>query len=84
MNRQTGVKHMKKTEKTDNVSVEEKEPKKEMSITKEQAKYWYSVAKKDISEGNREGAWNIYRWLSDNNAWFHAKQLKKALRTTTQ
>jgi len=75
---------MKKTEKTQNVPDVKEQPKKEMSITKEQAKYWYSVAKKDISEGNREGAWNIYRWLSENNAWFHAKQLKKALRAPTQ
>ena len=75
---------MKKPERTQNMPTEKELPKKEMSITKEQAKYWYSVAKKDLSDGNREGAWNIYRWLSENNAWFHAKQLKKALRTTTQ
>jgi hypothetical protein len=75
---------MKKTEKTPSETEVKTQPKKEMTITKDQAKYWYSVAKKDISEGNREGAWNIYRWLSDNNAWFHAKQLKKALRAATQ
>ena len=75
---------MKKTEKTDNVSVREKEPRKEMSITKEQAKYWYSVAKRDIAQGNREGAWNVYRWLKENNAWFHAKQLRIALKNAAQ
>ena len=75
---------MKKTESTPNVPQENEQPRKEMVITKEQAKYWYAVAKKDLTEGNREGAWNIYRWLSENNAWFHAKQLKKALRTATQ
>ena len=73
---------MNETAKESKVSEEEKAPKKEMTITKEQAKYWYAVAKKDLAEGNREGAWNVYRWLSDNNAWFHAKQLKKALRST--
>lgn len=52
-----------------------------MEITIEQAKYWYSVAKKDLIDGNKEGAWNIYRWLTDNNAWFHAKLLKKQIRT---
>ncbi len=75
---------MNKTVKNQNVSVEKEQLRKEMAITKEQAKYWFAVAKKDLSEGNREGAWNIYRWLSENNAWFHAKQLKKALRAMTQ
>ena len=42
---------MKKNQKTQNVSPEKEQTGKEMSITKEQAKYWYSVAKKDISEG---------------------------------
>ena len=75
---------MKKTVKNEKVSEEKETPRKEMSITKEQAKYWFAVAKKDIAEGNREGAWNVYRWLSENNAWFHAKQLKKALSRPAQ
>ncbi len=72
------------TENNEFVSVQEEEIGSKMSITKEQAKYWYAVAKKDISEGNREGAWNVYRWLSENNAWFHAKLLRKALRIAAQ
>jgi hypothetical protein len=54
-----------------------------MNITKEQAKYWYAVAKKDIADGNKEGAWNIYRWLSENNAWFHANLLKNAIKNSS-
>ncbi|UCF08575.1 MAG: hypothetical protein JSW28_02485 [Thermoplasmata archaeon] len=73
---------MKDVKKAENVSEPEKEKNARMTITKEQAKYWFSVAKKDIAEGNREGAWNVYRWLSENNAWFHAKQLRKALVNT--
>lgn len=52
-----------------------------MSITTEQAKYWYAVAKKDLIEGNREGALNLLKWLQENNAWHHAKALKKAIDT---
>lgn len=71
-------------EKKDNVSSQEDVSGTTMGITKEQAKYWYSVAKKDLVDGNREGAWNVYRWLKENNAWFHAKQLRRALRNATQ
>ncbi|UCE37431.1 MAG: hypothetical protein JSW00_18555 [Thermoplasmata archaeon] len=75
---------MQKTENNEIVSESEDNIGAKMSITKEQAKYWYAVAKKDLSEGNREGAWNVYRWLKENNAWFHAKQLHNALRTPAQ
>lgn len=75
---------MKETKKNENVSQEDERTKSKMSITKEQAKYWYSVAKKDIVDGNREGAWNVYRWLKENNAWFHARHLRRALVNTAQ
>jgi hypothetical protein len=75
---------MKETKKLENVSVNKERNGIKMSITKEQAKYWYQVAKKDIKEGNREGAWNVYRWLKENNAWFHAKHLRRALRNAAQ
>ncbi len=75
---------MKETENVEKVSQKEERNGTKMSITKEQAKYWYSVAKKDIAEGNKEGAWNVYRWLKENNAWFHAKHLRQALRNTAQ
>jgi hypothetical protein len=75
---------MQKTENNENVSFENEKTPAPMSITKEQAKYWYAVAKKDLAEGNREGAWNVYRWLSENNAWFHAKLLRKALKKPAQ
>lgn len=75
---------MKEVEKIENVSQEEESANAKMNITKEQAKYWYSIAKKDIVEGNREGAWNVYRWLKENNAWFHAKHLRRALRDAAQ
>ncbi len=74
---------MSNTKEIENVPQYEEQTSSQMGITKEQAKYWYSVAKKDLAEGNREGAWNIYRWLSENNAWFHAKLLKKAIRSST-
>jgi hypothetical protein len=74
---------MKNMQNVENVSSLENEKESKMSITKEQAKYWYAVAKKDIADGNREGAWNIYRWLSENNAWFHAKLLKNAIKNST-
>jgi hypothetical protein len=73
---------MENTQKVENVPQHEEKANVHMNITKEQAKYWYSVAKKDLAEGNREGAWNIYRWLSENNAWFHAKLLKTAIRSS--
>lgn len=73
---------MKEIKNRKNVSENKKENK--MNITKEQAKYWFNVAKKDIAEGNREGAWNVYRWLKENNAWFHAKHLRRALVETAQ
>lgn len=75
---------MKEVEKTENVSQQEEQLGTKMNITKEQAKYWYAVAKKDIAEGNKEGAWNVYRWLKENNAWFHAKHLHRALRNAAQ
>ena len=75
---------MKEIKNIKNVSEKEKHTENKMSITKEQAKYWYSVAKKDIADGNREGAWNVYRWLKENNAWFHARHLRKALVNTAQ
>ena len=75
---------MKETKKIENVSEKEKHTENKMNITKEQAKYWYSVAKKDIADGNREGAWNVYRWLKENNAWFHARNLRRALVNTAQ
>lgn len=74
---------MKNIQEKENVPQYEEQTNSQMSITKEQAKYWYSVAKKDLAEGNREGAWNIYRWLSENNAWFHAKLLKNAIRNSS-
>jgi hypothetical protein len=74
---------MKYTQENPNVSGQNERTNSKMSITKEQAKYWYSVAKKDILEGNREGAWNVLRWLRENNAWFHAKLLERALRNST-
>lgn len=74
---------MNNTQEMENVPQHEEITPSQMNITKEQAKYWYSVAKKDLAEGNREGAWNIYRWLSENNAWFHAKLLKKAIRNSS-
>ena len=75
---------MKETKTKENVSEHEERNGKKMSITKEQAKYWYAVAKKDLLDGNKEGAWNVYRWLKENNAWFHAKQLRKALGSAAQ
>ncbi len=75
---------MKEVKKSENVSEKEERTGKPMNITKEQAKYWYTVAKKDIAEGNKEGAWNVYRWLKENNAWYHAKYLRRALRETAQ
>jgi hypothetical protein len=75
---------MKETVKNENVSFVNEKTVAQMTITKEQAKYWYSVAKKDVAEGNREGAWNVYRWLKENNAWFHAKQLRRMLVSTAQ
>jgi hypothetical protein len=75
---------MKETVKNENVSFENEKTETKMTITKEQAKYWYSVAKKDVAEGNREGAWNVYRWLKENNAWFHAKHLRRMLASTAQ
>jgi len=75
---------MKETKKIENVSEKDKHTENKMNITKEQAKYWYSVAKKDIADGNREGAWNVYRWLKENNAWFHARNLRRALVNTAQ
>ncbi len=42
---------MKKTKSTPNVPVEEKQPRKDMAITKEQAKYWYAVAYDNIKCG---------------------------------
>lgn len=73
---------MKEMKNNENVSENKKENK--MNITKEQAKYWFNVAKKDLAEGNREGAWNVYKWLKENNAWFHAKHLRRALVSTAQ
>ena len=75
---------MKENEKAEVVSELDERTGTTMSITKEQAKYWYAVAKKDLAEGNREGAWNVYRWLKENNAWFHAKHLRKAIRNAAQ
>ncbi len=75
---------MKETEKNENVSFDNEKTTAKMTITKEQAKYWYSVAKKDVAEGNKEGAWNVYRWLKENNAWFHAKLLRRMLVSTAQ
>jgi hypothetical protein len=75
---------MKETKNVEKVSQQEERNGTKMSITKEQAKYWYCVAKKDIAEGNKEGAWNVYRWLEENNAWFHAKHLRQALRNAAQ
>ena len=75
---------MKEMKKAENVSQKEEKTESKMSITKEQAKYWYTVAKKDIADGNRDGAWNVYRWLKENNAWFHAKHLRRALRNAAQ
>ena len=49
-----------KTEKTE--KTETKPEERKMTITKEQAKYWYAVAKKDLAEGNTEGAWNILKY----------------------
>jgi hypothetical protein len=74
---------MKNAQNLENVSSQEIEPATKMNITKEQAKYWYAVAKKDIADGNKEGAWNIYRWLSENNAWFHANLLRKAIKNSS-
>jgi hypothetical protein len=74
---------MKNAQNLENVSSQENEPASKMNITKEQAKYWYAVAKKDIADGNKEGAWNIYRWLSENNAWFHANLLKNAIKNSS-
>jgi hypothetical protein len=81
-NTKNGGEKMENTQKMENVPQHEEKANVHMNITKEQAKYWYSVAKKDLAEGNREGAWNIYRWLSENNAWFHAKLLKTAIRNS--
>ncbi|UCE73981.1 MAG: hypothetical protein JSV56_13330 [Methanomassiliicoccales archaeon] len=75
---------MEEIKKIDDVSKVDEGIGSKMNITKEQAKYWYSVAKRDIAEGNREGAWNVYRWLKENNAWFHAKQLRMALKNAAQ
>ena len=52
----------------------------EMTITKEQADYWEKVALLDIRDGNREGAWNVHRWLKENNALDHAVKLRNALK----
>ncbi len=79
-----GGKNMKEVVSTENVSRQEERSGTKMNITKEQAKYWYAIAKKDLVDGNREGAWNVYRWLKENNAWFHAKHLRKALRNAAQ
>lgn len=49
-------------------------------VTIQQAKYWYSVAKKDLTVGNLDGADGVYCWLVSNNAWFHARLLKKAIK----
>lgn len=51
----------------------------EMTITDDQAKYWFTVAKKDLSEGNKEGAWNVFRWLKENNATDYASKLRDAI-----
>ncbi|MEE9152107.1 MAG: hypothetical protein V3U20_09790 [Thermoplasmata archaeon] len=75
---------MKETKNIEEVSRQEERLETKMGITKEQAKYWYSVAKKDIAEGNKEGAWNVYRWLKENDAWFHANHLRRALRNAAQ
>jgi hypothetical protein len=83
-NKQTnGEINMNEIKNEKNVSVNGESAKK-MKITKEQAKYWFNVAKKDLAEGNREGAWNVYKWLKENNAWFHAKHLRRALVNTAQ
>ncbi len=74
---------MQNAKNIENVSKECERKSTQMRITKEQAKYWYSVAKKDIADGHKEAAWNIYRWFKENNAWFHAKQLQNALSKTT-
>ena len=55
-----------------------------MQITKEQAKYWYSVAKKDVKDGNLEGARNVHRWLLENKAWYHAKFLGYLIRANVK
>ena len=62
----------------------ERSPSGSMKITKEQAKYWYSVAKKDVQEGNLDGARNVHRWLVENKAWYHAKFLGYLLKNTSR
>lgn len=64
------------------VEVIKEAPQTAMGITKEQAKYWFAVAKKDLSNGNIISAKNVYEWLKQNNAWYHAKLLKKAIDAT--
>ena len=64
----------------ENVRNSEMKKDSSMVITKEQAKYWYSVAKKDIQEGNLEGARNVHRWLIENRAWYHARFLENLIR----
>lgn len=54
----------------------------EQTITDEQANYWMKVAKKDIEEDNRESAWNVQRWLQENNAVQQAKAVKDAIKST--
>lgn len=48
-------------------------------LTKEQAKYWYAVAKKDISEGNIEGAYNLLKFFETHDNKMYARLLKKAI-----
>lgn len=57
----------------------EPEPPESETITPQQAKYWYAVAKKDISEGNIDGAYNLLKWFKEKNQDWYADLLEKAL-----
>lgn len=76
-----GGKHMKNQTLSNTGIGNEQGPQRSMRITKEQAKYWYRVAKKDIQDGNLDGARNVHRWLLENKAWYHARFLGNLLRT---
>lgn len=52
---------------------------REMTITKEQAKYWTAVALKNIKEDNIHGAQNVFRWLMENEAKGYADKVAVAL-----
>lgn len=55
-------------------------PKSSMQITKEQADYWLNIAYNDIDDNNREGAWNIYRWLKELSAFEHAGKIQQYIK----